>query len=331
MKKVRNIIALVFVLLLALTIVLLIVLLNQSDKKFSITTSEQFIQAMKHSADIKKRKEYTLDTDIAVNANALPKTALDFYGILNGNGHTLTISANKKSTLPKPLFKTIKEDAAINMLNIVVDSKVTVGSESGKSDVAVLANVNSGVISDCTLTVDAILIGKECSNAAALVNFNYKEIKNVCVTVLKMQETKKNESWSCRFGAVSTVNYASVKDVFVDVSFDNGAGERLSVFDSAIDNRYVGYVVGGFEAAETTEKTETTAATSVFQNIIIITKKDESETFRYWTKAADSKVNAPYYERRAYRDMSTIWNSIQGRWQNWELKSNDSLPVLKKS
>lgn len=208
-----------------------------AKRSFTVEDEVGFIKAMRHSAEQKKNVEYSVVKSFELSADALPD-GLDFYGTLDGNGHTITV---KGDTLKKPIFNALKKGSAVKRLNVV--AKSTVGSDG--ENIAVLATQNEGTVENCALTVDRIYIGTNCKNAAGLVTFNTNTISNVLIDVKSVDYDVTLVNWQCRFGSVAAVNYAQVKNVFADVSFEKHAEQlKQPLFDNEKPNGFIGYVFG---------------------------------------------------------------------------------------
>lgn len=279
---------------------------------FSISDEDSFVMAIKHSMENKQVCAYDVIDDFSLHVGALPADA-DFYGTLDGHGHTITIvhdaDHDRGAILAKPIFKTIKKDATVKRLNLIID-EVSVGSNTSEN-VSALATNNEGTIENCSLNVGDIFIGGNCKNASALVNFNTNQISNIIVTVRAVTYDATMVGWYSRFGAVASVNYAQVKNVFADITFSqNGEGPlKQPLFDYENRNALVGYVFGAMSNSAEQSNLK-------MGNIYVFCDF-------YTSRVVDNEIVTP-------TEYSAITPSFLGEeWICWKLERNGEFPALR--
>lgn len=204
--------------------------------EFKIDSPSDFIHAINHSNETGKKYKYVVTGpfDINIDENELP-IGKSFYGDLNGNGYTITLKSNNDKILKSPIFSSIQECASIKNLSFKME--LTLGEDDNESDIALLANRNFGSVKDCSFVINNIYIGNRCKKASAIVNDNFGTIESICISVNAVNSSQTRTDWQCDFGTVATVNYATVKNVFVSVALDD-----FGIFDKFYDNQKVGYV-----------------------------------------------------------------------------------------
>lgn len=328
MKKNKTIISLVIIAVLAvLTIALFIWNLIKVSPNFDkdgwkIKNDEDgksFINAIVNSNSIKEKQNYYLDEDITVNVEKLPQDDIIFYGNLNGNGHTITLTTEQEeSYMEKPIFSKIVKGASVSRVKFILDEKVTLGSLSSERDTCLLANFNYGSINNCYFEVYKQCIGTNCINAATIVNYNFKEMSTICLKlkeIIAADNTTRN--WKCHFGAVATMNYGNVEKIFADINF-NEDENKLDVFRIDYNNQFVGYL---FSMEEEKAKTS---------DIYLFSENSQDTDLPFWLKACDTKNSN--YNQKKYDDITDsyflelkekgIWNSY------WQLDAPGIFPTL---
>lgn len=204
---------------------------------FKIESAKDFIDAINHSDEIKKQCNYivVVEDEIRLDESDIPQ-GKSFYGKLDGQGNSIIITSENGESLKRPIFKTIMNGAVIERLSIRAELRV--GDEDNK-EISVLSNSNFGTIRNCSFVVNDVFIGSKCENAAVIVNSNAGEISNICLHTKFIESTQTVDNWQCAFGTVTTVNYSTVKNVFINVEFGN-----LVVFNDDYNNQSVGYTFG---------------------------------------------------------------------------------------
>lgn len=244
---------------------------GMSFPTFEIENSSEFVVAIKHNAQAsgyeRENYVYNIKNNIDIYIDDLPE-GVGFYGRINGQGHTVTIKPKgENDTIERPIFNILQSSAVIERLNIVAENIVLSAEE--QDSIALLATVNRGTIKNCNFEIFEMEIGR-CPNVAAIVNYNYGCIANVCVSVQNVKsEINNGSSWKSSFGTVSTVNYSQIKNVLIDVNFD----DDLFVFLGQYLNTQVGYM--------TSESSQDGTA----ENIYLFGNAEGD--FRHLTKACD--------------------------------------------
>ena len=206
------------------------------DNGFTINSAQDFIEAINHSDRAKEQYNYFLTKSIEVDIAEIPSEK-SFYGNLNGEGNTITLISSEELPLTHPIFSKIQNGAVIEHLEIVAN--VVLGADEDASDIALLANDNFGIVKNCLLSIQSVYIGNKCCNAAALINNNFGEISSVCLDVEEIDSSQTKDTWQCDFGAISTRNYATVRNVYAKIVFN-----ALDIFNDKYDNINVGYLFG---------------------------------------------------------------------------------------
>ncbi len=207
-----------------------------TEQAYEIDSSQDFINAIEHSAETKKSYNYVLTNSFEVDVLDLPIEKC-FYGNLNGNGYTITIVSEDSLPMTSPIFDKIQKGAKVERLGIELTT--VLGEDDNAADIALLAKNNYGVIQDCSISIRKIFLGNKCQNAAALINNNFGKINSVCINVDKVESSQSEVNWNCTFGTVSTVNYAVVKNTLIRVLFSD-----FDIFNKLYYNQNVGYVFG---------------------------------------------------------------------------------------
>lgn len=203
-------------------------------KDYTIDSSQELIKAINHSAETGKAYNYILTSSFKVDIADLPAGKC-FYGHLNGNGYTVTLTSKDDRPMTSPIFNKIQEGAKVERLGIELST--VLGENDNAADIAVLATDNFGIVQDCFISIHKIFIGSKCQNAAALINNNFGEVNSVCVNVRLVESSQSIDNWQCAFGTISTTNYAVVKNAFIRVLFSD-----IGIFNRSYNNQSVGYV-----------------------------------------------------------------------------------------
>lgn len=316
--------AIIFIFLIVSLIVLPHISCNRyvADGKFEMCTVSDFKKMLSHSSDYStNHTEYLLKGNIKINVADLPEPK-NFKGTLNGQGYSLTIIGEDETEFSRPIFDTIEESSKIERLDIKLESISLSAEKTSSNNIALLAGTNNGTISNCTITIPEIKIGK-CPNAAGLVNSNYGNIYNVCMQIGSVKSNVDSVNWKSRFGAVATANFNLIKNIVLDISFDTNISTTdewgvPSVLVGQTINQYIGYIKGSFvNSANTSE-----------QNICIFSGDD----FTYWSRAIDSN-NSQY---NTYDDIESfkkdkfkkIFDNSKNESQYWDYE-NHGFPKLK--
>lgn len=271
------------------------------------------------------KTEYKLKGNIEINVADLPDEPKNFKGILDGQGHSLTIVGDDiNKTLSRPIFSTIEEGSVITRIDLELENLTLSGEEDPlKSNIALLAGTNNGTINNCTVTIPKIKIGK-CPNTAGLVNSNYGDIHNVCMKVDKVTSDVAKENWKSRFGAVATANHKLIKNIVLDMSF-SASNNVPSVLVGQTINQYVGYIKGSF-----------TDSSDISESNIYIFTEDTT----YMLRAVDSKSGyehkSPNTDLLSFKndDFERIFNNgakeADDYWEfdDWDVKQS-CFPKLK--
>ncbi len=215
-------------------VVLAIVGIYYPTADYTIDSPEKLINAINHSDETRQVRNYVFTKSFEIDVADLP-TEKCFYGHLNGNGYTLTITSEEDRSMTSPIFSKIQKGASVERLGIELNT--VLGEDDNTADISLLAKDNFGIVKDCSISIQNIFIGSKCQNAAALIINNFGEINSVCVNVNAVESSQSIDNWQCAFGAISTTNYATAKNAFIRVLFND-----IDIFDRSYDNQSVGYV-----------------------------------------------------------------------------------------
>lgn len=127
---------------------------EQAKQVFSDLRSKNFGQQSGGSLVPGTQKTITLWADLDLG-NMAPATET-FYGLLDGNGHTLTVNLGGNSTNGKyGFFYNVNSGGVVRDLTIAG----TINAPSGTNEVGAICGLNSGTIDSCTVTATVTASG----------------------------------------------------------------------------------------------------------------------------------------------------------------------------
>lgn len=242
-----------------LSLVPIFVFQKRFGDSWKIDDGKEFMLAINNSASIQKTAKYSIIKNFELKIGDIKAHGgVNFYGELDGNGHTITIIPDDtNSSLENPIFGVIMKEASISSLNIIIDNYkqkniLKVGSDSTKS-IAVLAEQNNGTIDTCSISVKDFYIGRFCEIAAVCVCKNLGEISNVAL-LAKITYSDSIFPWKCFMGGLVAQNFGSVEKVLADIEFtikDEKGALPLLARDGK--NEYIGYILGSFNSVNVKE------------------------------------------------------------------------------
>lgn len=222
------------------------------DYKYSsniqnISDADTFVAAMAENTKKKEkdaqydvRKSFSLNKEhlkqLARIDNYSEVTGVWFYGTLNGNGNTITVTGSASA----PLFEQVCDGAKICRLNIAFAEGVYV--QSSTKECSALTRRNNGTIEDVKLSAtikvnkDSKAVGGVCvHNSGTIqrcyVKVNYGVPKEYWTEGGKLVAT----TWNCYVGAIAAYNYSSkeISRIYISSSFSRYTLEDNPTEDSS--------------------------------------------------------------------------------------------------
>jgi hypothetical protein len=205
---------------------------TESDP-FQIATVEQMYSIGAFACDMDKCFVLTADLDMASLSGVPYRPFVDFRGIFDGNGHTIS---NLTADMPTEAYD-VGMFAWINSTGQVKNLALVNASIRGKNSVGAIAGYNAGIISNCSVQGTIIgesrvggLVGTQ-SNGTILGNQSKGTIHR-CSAAGTVTVSGKNPSFNSSVGGLVGLN-------------DGGAIlESRSSGDVTSSSRYVGGLVG---------------------------------------------------------------------------------------
>lgn len=206
------------------------------QKTVYIRSGEDFIEQMRSRLVV---KEYCLLSDIEIDAEEWNNTMSDVIlrGSLNGNGNVVRING----TLKIPLFKNI--DANATVCNVAFTGVKLNGEDAVSS--AILALVNHGTVSNCSITEAMVTVDTE-QYAALFVAHNFGKIEK-CVANGIFVTGDGSVAGRTAVGSVAAINYknAEINSCVVEIEYDDGfKAIKNEYFNESEVNDKLGYAVG---------------------------------------------------------------------------------------
>ncbi|MCM1130170.1 MAG: hypothetical protein NC090_07260 [Anaeroplasma bactoclasticum] len=318
----RNSATILFILFIIMLICILVKLNSNFDNDGRIIKDEKtFVSALLNNNSTKQNQNYYIANAFDINIESLPQENIIFYGNLDGRGYQINIKSKntEPAYLEHPILYKIENDANISGLNIKLEKSVILGSVDGKKDCALLSNYNYGSINNCFVEVERQCIGKNCSNAASLVNYNFSEISNVCLKLKELSAVDNSiGNWKCRFGALVTINFGVVENILADIHFELDISTRLDVFRNGYNNQFVGYLFCEL------------SKNSKVSDIYLFGRTEQGVAFPYWEKACDTGIIG--YNKKDYLEITdSFFLELRKNadWENyWKLDKTEDFPVL---
>ena len=305
----------------------------------NISSGDEFVtEIIKNSklGSISGNKKYYLTEDIvlsAENVNTLKQAGeITFFGILDGYDANRADGAGKNQcykisfssdapSMNKPIFNVISEQAQI--LNLTIESSEFVG-EIGKT-IAVLSNINHGMLQNINLKDTTIDISNNPIAAAALTVYNYGDI-SYCVADVKFKvaqeyissDVGKSGNWQCVVGAIAAnnSNEGKISNVIASVDYPS---DFLVLSRQYYRNQNVGYVVGTWSDSDE------------LSNLFVLYDFEKSNAEIFILTAhdfADLDRNILMLYANGGENGGNMTESNFHGWERWVFFDNNSLPKL---